>query len=144
MKIVVCKGIPASGKSTWAKQFVLDNPGYVRVNRDDLRNMRGKYWIPDQEGFITDCEISCVTNALKNNLNVVLDATNFNEHNLNALKRRVEVWGEEYFNGYFSVEWEEKIFDTPLEECIRRDNFRAEGKVGEEVIRNFYNKYIIK
>ena len=32
------------------------------------------------------------------------------------------------------------FFDTPLSVCIKRDKNR-ENSVGEEVIRNFYNKY---
>jgi len=40
-------------------------------------------------------------------------------------------------------------FDTPVEECIRRDKLRGHPKmgghtVGEEVILKFYNKYFVK
>ena len=38
LKVTLCLGIPASGKSTWAKEEVRKNPEKVtRVNRDDLR-----------------------------------------------------------------------------------------------------------
>lgn len=34
------KGLPASGKSTYAKELVLKSPGkYKRINKDDLRAM---------------------------------------------------------------------------------------------------------
>ena len=34
------RGIPGSGKSTFAKQWVQEDPeGRVRINRDDLRGM---------------------------------------------------------------------------------------------------------
>ena len=40
MIITILKGLPASGKSTWAAK----NPGYV-VNRDKLRDMFNKgFW----------------------------------------------------------------------------------------------------
>lgn len=43
-KIIICRGIPASGKSTWAKQWVLEDPEHrIRINQDDIRNMLGKY-----------------------------------------------------------------------------------------------------
>lgn len=46
-KIILTRGIPASSKSTWAKQEVLKDPEHsVRINRDDLRNISGKYWVP--------------------------------------------------------------------------------------------------
>ena len=52
-KIILTRGIPASSKSTWAKQEVLKDPEHsVRINRDDLRNMSGKYWVPTREDYI--------------------------------------------------------------------------------------------
>ena len=39
-KLILTRGIPASGKSTWAKAWVQEDPQRrVRVNRDDLRRM---------------------------------------------------------------------------------------------------------
>ena len=40
-KLLVLQGIPASGKSTYARELVKNSGAWVRVNRDDLRNMRG-------------------------------------------------------------------------------------------------------
>ena len=37
--VIINIGIPASGKSTWSKEFVKNNRNYVRVNRDDMRLM---------------------------------------------------------------------------------------------------------
>lgn len=39
----MCKGLPASGKSTWAKEFVAKNPNFIRLNKDDFRAMMGGY-----------------------------------------------------------------------------------------------------
>ena len=42
-KIILCRGIQGSGKTTWAKQWVLEDPEHrVRFNNDDIRNMLGK------------------------------------------------------------------------------------------------------
>ena len=42
--LYIYRGIPASGKSTEATRFVAQNPGTIRINRDDLRmSMFGKY-----------------------------------------------------------------------------------------------------
>lgn len=35
MKILFMRGMQASGKSTWAKDFILKNQDYKRVCRDD-------------------------------------------------------------------------------------------------------------
>ena len=37
-KVILLKGLPASGKSTWAKAVVEQGKGqYKRINKDDLR-----------------------------------------------------------------------------------------------------------
>lgn len=39
-KIILCRGIQGSGKSTWARKWVLEDPEHrVRFNNDDIRNM---------------------------------------------------------------------------------------------------------
>ncbi len=51
-KIILCRGIQGSGKTTWAKQWALEDPEHrVRFNNDDIRNMLGKYWVPSREDF---------------------------------------------------------------------------------------------
>ena len=40
MKLIMTRGLPASGKSTWAKEQVIASGGRTkRVNKDDLRAM---------------------------------------------------------------------------------------------------------
>ena len=39
LEILILIGIPASGKSTWSKEYVRKNPNWVRVSRDDFRDM---------------------------------------------------------------------------------------------------------
>lgn len=40
-KIILCRGIQGSGKTTWAKNYCNEHPNSTRVNRDDLRAMMG-------------------------------------------------------------------------------------------------------
>jgi len=37
LELHICCGAPGSGKSTWSKKFVADNPNFVRVCPDDCR-----------------------------------------------------------------------------------------------------------
>jgi predicted kinase len=137
MKIIILKGLPASGKSTWARQFCKENKSFVRVNRDDLRRMRGEYWVPEQESLITQWERTAVLGALISGVNVVLDSTNLNEKYLQQFKDYI------IDNARVQVEFEEKVFDTSVEECIRRDAARPEAeRVGEKVIRRMYDQYL--
>ena len=47
-KIIILKGIPASGKSTFAKEYIQTNPNFRRVNRDELRTMHNGYRLEDK------------------------------------------------------------------------------------------------
>lgn len=132
-KLIILQGIPCSGKSVWAKQFVLEDPLYrIRVNRDDIRFMFGKYWVPQRESLVSTIEATCVEEALASGYTVVLDATNLNEKYLNYWKNLARV---------NNIEIEYKKFYISLEEAIERDKLRIENSVGEKVIKNFFEKY---
>ncbi len=130
-KIIILKGLPASGKTTFAKEFCEKNIDYIRVNRDDLRNMCGKYWVPQREDYITQLERFSVETALEEGYNIILDATNFNP--------KIKIWVDELCLAYI-CESEERVFSTDVEECIRRDSMR-ENPVSESVIRGMFNRY---
>lgn len=134
MKVKFLKGLPGSGKTTFAKKFVEKNADWVRVSRDDLRNMRGKYWLPKQEKLISAWEQENIASALEYKYNVVVDATNFNKKYVEEIKDLCKMVDS-------NVEFETKFFDVSLEKCIKRDLERP-NSVGEKVIRNFYKKYI--
>jgi predicted kinase len=131
-KVILTRGIPGSGKSTWAKKWVEESPSTrIRVNRDDIRNMLGPYWIPDRERLVTSLEYQAVTVALAYNYSVVLDATNFK--NEQKWQKIVDAYN-------VSIEIQD-FTDVPLELCIERDSKR-ENPVGAEVITKFYNQNI--
>lgn len=131
-KIIILKGLPASGKTTWAKNFCNDNTDFIRVNRDDLRNMCGKYWVPSRENFITSLEQFTIKEALETGYNVIVDATNLNP--------KYSKWIDKIALKY-NCKLEVKFFDTSVEECIRRDESR-ENPVGEAVIIRMYNQHL--
>lgn len=133
MKLLLLKGLPASGKTTFAKELVRNDGNWVRVNKDDLRNMlNGGKWSGGRERRIVKLERQLVSQAIEAGKNVVVDDTNLNPTH------------ERYFKGLaesHNADFEIKEFDTPLEECIKRDNARPNG-VGETVIRRMYNQYL--
>lgn len=133
MKLLFLRGLPASGKTTFAKELVRNDGNWVRVNKDDLRNMlNGGKWSSGRESLVVRLESRLVRHALKSGKNVVIDNTNFNL----AHERRYREIAKQY-----NADFEIKEFDTPLEECIKRDNARPNG-VGETVIRKMYNQYL--
>lgn len=130
-KLLVLQGIPASGKTTYARELVESDYSYVRVNRDDLRNMRGVYWIPSQEKLISAWEFDSIRTALSLGFNVVSDSTNLN---LSTIATLTNIARE------LAVEIEFKMIEIELDEAIRRDLLRP-NPVGAEVITGFYNRY---
>lgn len=132
-KVIILQGIPGSGKTTWARDFLLTHPDYIRISRDDIRNMRGKYWIPKQENYISDIENYCLLQALSYRYNIILDNTNLNHKTLDNIKSIVEKYNKDYVIIY-------KLFNPSVDVCIERDSKRP-NSVGEEVIRGFYNRY---
>lgn len=76
--LIVTRGLPASGKSTWSKSWVAVDPeNRVRVNRDDLRHMMfNAYWGDGvNEDAVSVAEEAIVRAALKAGKSVVIDAT---------------------------------------------------------------------
>lgn len=136
-KIVLCRGIQGSGKTTWAKQWVLEDPEHkVRFNNDDIRNMLGKYWITSREHLVSDIKKDFMVSAMEFGYDIVVDNMNFNPKEIEYYENLVDsTLG--YMNCY-SLEY--KDFFIPLEVCIERDSKR-ENPIGEEVIRKTYERY---
>lgn len=131
-KIILCRGIQGSGKTTWAKQWVLEDPEHrVRFNNDDIRNMLGKYWVPSREPIVTTMKNSFISGAAIFRMDVVID-------NMNLNSKELDYWKD--IANMFNYDLEIKYFPTPLQECIERDSKRP-NPIGEEVIRRTYEKY---
>ena len=77
MKITMLKGLPASGKSTFARQVVKESGNSGRINRDDLRAMLfNSEWTGKREQVTIDCEKAIADVLFKHSMNPVIDDTN--------------------------------------------------------------------
>lgn len=133
-QVILLKGLPASGKSTWAKNHMAEFPGkFKRVNKDLLREMLdcGK-WSRTNEKFVLQVRDQIILSALEAGKHVIVDDTNFEpKHELricNLVKGKATT----------------KLIsftDVPVEECIKRDLLRPRS-VGKDVIMRMYNKYL--
>jgi predicted kinase len=127
------KGLPGSGKTTWAFKQT-QKPNHIHVNKDSLRRMLhgGKYSESNEKDvlFIRDKIINMALNFGKT---VIVDDTNLHPKHENRFREIAEE---------FNVELEIMDFtNTPLMTCIENDLKRLHS-VGEKVIKSLYKKYI--
>ena len=142
--LIILQGIQGSGKTTWAKNWVKEDPKHrVRFNQDDVRNMFGVYWVPSRELLVKAMHNSFLNEAMIEGYDIVLDNMNLNQKTLDEIKEIVENFNKWISLSPVDLHYDIKyqtFFDTPLEECIARDSKR-ENPIGEKVIRDTYNKY---
>lgn len=130
-KLILLKGLPASGKSTKAKEIV-EQGGWVRVNRDLLRTMlHFDNFTSRNEGRTVDAEKALVRSFLTSNMNVVVDDCNLNPKNR-------DMWSgiARDCNSKFEVE----DMKTHWSECVSRDSSR-DKRVGKDVIKDMALQY---
>jgi predicted kinase len=73
-EVILTKGLPASGKSTWAKKQVLESTtNYKRVNKDDLRDMldAGRF-SKGNEAFLLTVRDFVILEALNKGYHVIV------------------------------------------------------------------------
>lgn len=143
-KILILRGLQGSGKSTFAKQWVNESPETrVRFNRDDMRNMLGKYWVPSRENLIDSIYWETLSAATAAGYDIVIDNMNLNDKYIKEIEEFVEktnaLLDSSEADYRYGVEVKD-FFHVPLQTCIERDAQR-ENPVGEKVIRSTYNKY---
>ena len=78
-KVLILQGLPASGKSHFAKKLLLKEPGrWVRTNKDLLREMcHASYWTKSNEKFIVGLRDEIILRALEAGKHVIVDYTFF-------------------------------------------------------------------
>lgn len=134
-KIILTRGIQGSGKSTWAKKWVEENPTHrVRWNNDDFRRMLGLYWVPERETLISIVMSDFIYYAMTLGYDIVIDNMNLNKKYWDFIQDQINSLNKRY-----TLEFKD-FFDVSLEECIERDSKR-EHPIGEKIITETYNKY---
>lgn len=133
-KLILCRGLPGSGKSTWAKEFISAHRKFVRVNRDDLRAMlhNGRFSNVNEE-MVTSVRDYLIKYSLDSDKSVIVDETSLNP----AVARQMKVFAQAH-----NADFEIKEFDKSVSQCIKDDATRGVNSVGSKVILRMYHQWI--
>lgn len=134
MQLLILRGIPGCGKSTFAHQWLKEGERRARVNRDDIRmQFFGKETGVD-ENMVTQIEHQQVDSLLKSGYSVVVDDTNIRHKYIKAF-----VGIAKRYNAAVAI----KQFDVSLKTAIDQNTVRAAlgGRdVPEMVIRKMHQQ----
>lgn len=134
--VFILKGLPGCGKSTVAAKMIAKEPGrFIRINRDDLRQMAvGPGNNPhardlEREEFVRGMKVELLRQAVQDGYDVILDDTHLVPMTVKKLHQACSALGD--------IKVIEKGINVPIDDCIARDAKR-EGfaHVGEKIIRD--------
>lgn len=138
LRLILVRGLPGSGKTTWAKKWVaVDVGARARVNKDALRAMLhdGVY-----DGRLTEDKVDAVRDAaivrlLGMGVSVVSDDTNLDPVKATDLAHLGMRLGASVHDL--------DMTNVPLEECLARDAVRLDKHpIGAEAIRGMHERYL--
>lgn len=139
--LTITRGLPGSGKTTYAKRWVGENAFIrARVNRDDLREMLhgGPHGYPRElEQSITFAQQAGVRALLMSGKDVIVD-------DMNLANWQVKNWMKVAAEAKADFEVVD-FTNVSVSECVIRDHERgAQGghRVGEGYIRAKYDQFI--
>ena len=130
-RLLMLRGLPASGKTTYAKELEATGK-WFRANKDDIRKSYFPDWTFKDEAEVMAMEDADIIAELRDGNNVVVDDANLHPKHVIRL---MEIAKNE------KAKFQIKDFDTHVEECIKRNERRAE-KIPKEAILEMHNKYL--
>jgi predicted kinase len=143
-KLIITRGLPASGKSTWAAQYAeeaaqMDEAVRI-VTMDDIRTAIGAIFDAGDEPVVQSVRDYTIGQYLRMGYTVISADTNLNKKTFERIERiGLSARADEIVVQDFT--------DVPLETCIARNMKRQEQgdfKVPHFVIEEMHERYIKK
>lgn len=133
--IIITRGLPASGKSTFAHNWVAENPhNRVEINRDNTRAFIGapKLGTTEQENTVTDINNTLLDTYIRQGKDIIVSDTNLRVRYIKSILKKVP--------DTYIVQLKDFIEDVNT--CVERDKNRPEDeRVGESVIRDLDKRF---
>lgn len=135
-RLILTVGPPAIGKSTWAKEQVLNSGGKMkRVNRDSLRLMLDENKTSvDNEKEIGRVQYAMVRQLLNDGYDVIIDDTNLNSKRFHDFCKVAELVGDCMVI--------EQHFDIQSKNALINRDASREASVGKAVINEMWDKWV--
>jgi predicted kinase len=131
LKLILTKGLPASGKTTWAKSYLQAHPKTANLCKDDLRLQLPDS--PEREDRVVKVRDLLTEHYLREGYSVIWSDTNLNPiHTKRAAELTQQHQAQLIVQDFTHV---------TLAECIRRDLLRPHP-VGQAVIQQMYEDYL--
>ena len=138
--LVFTRGLPGTGKSTYAKNWVAQDPeNRLEVNRDSIRMILGFPPVgnTEQENKVTSLAEFILESAFSDGKDIIVSDTNLRiKHVKNVIALCMDN----------SSDYEFSFVDFPedIHELIKRDKFREDKSVGEDTLRNLHARFPVK
>lgn len=141
MKLIIAKGLPASGKSSWADVYIAEHPEFVKVEKDQIRKNSSLFKDSEynhkrgDESIVIRERDRLIRQAFQEGKSIISSDTNLVQKHIAQLSNIAK---------QHNAEIEVKSFlDVPIKELVERDNNR-EDSVGEQVIRKMFHAQVKK
>lgn len=135
-RLLMLSGLPASGKTTYAYEFINEHKNYKRVNKDDIRTVLGTYSYETDEKIVINTERYMTSQILSNNYNVIVDDTNMGERYKNIWKDFCK--SEEVYFTQKCINYPKNVEDL---RALFDNDYNRSKSVGEGVILNMCFRY---
>jgi len=96
-KLIITCGLPASGKSTWAKEFVKNNKNIIRISNDEFRLMFfNRQFDKDDTKYVDKARDFLVDEFLRTGSSVLIDNTNLSPKKIKEYEDLAEQYRVEF------------------------------------------------
>lgn len=130
-KLILLVGVPGSGKTTYAKEYMQSNINVIHLSSDGIRQeLYGDESTQGNPNEVFSLMQSRAVEALNNGQNVIYDATNITRKDRSGILSLCPKF----------VNIEVHIIWSPIETCIERDAVR-ERTVGKDIIDRMLKRF---